>query len=56
MFGSFFYFIMYTDELPDIGKEDESAMAQHLLVAADKYNLETLKPMCMKHKLYMEAH
>ena len=45
VFGALLTF-MYTDELPDMGKEDESAMAQHLLVAADKYNLERLKLMC----------
>nr|CAB3494688.1 unnamed protein product [Digitaria exilis] len=38
---------MYTDDLPDTIKEqEESAIAQHLLVAADKYNLERLKLIC----------
>ncbi|KAK3153733.1 hypothetical protein QOZ80_2BG0180410 [Eleusine coracana subsp. coracana] len=37
---------VYTDVLPDgpdVKKQDEVAMAQHLLVAADRYNLERLK-------------
>uniref|UniRef100_A0A453LR78 BTB domain-containing protein n=1 Tax=Aegilops tauschii subsp. strangulata TaxID=200361 RepID=A0A453LR78_AEGTS len=37
---------MYTDALPDMKQEEEYAMAQHLLVAADKYNLERLKLIC----------
>ncbi|CAN6288197.1 unnamed protein product [Urochloa humidicola] len=37
---------MYTDNLPEMKEQDESAMAQHLLVAADKYNLERLKLIC----------
>ncbi|KAL6883421.1 hypothetical protein ACP4OV_010835 [Aristida adscensionis] len=40
---------VYTDELPDFSgmeKQEESAMAQHLLVAADKYSLERLKLIC----------
>ncbi|TVU30637.1 hypothetical protein EJB05_22268, partial [Eragrostis curvula] len=37
---------MYTDEFPEMGIGEESAMAQHLLVAADKYNMERLKLVC----------
>ncbi|CAL4933466.1 unnamed protein product [Urochloa decumbens] len=40
---------MYTDTLPDFQdtkKKEEAAMAQHLLVAADRYNLERLKLIC----------
>jgi speckle-type POZ protein len=34
---------MYTDKLPDMKEQEESAMAQHLLVAADRYNLEEIE-------------
>ncbi|CAL4941857.1 unnamed protein product [Urochloa decumbens] len=37
---------IYTDTLPDMEEKEESAMAQHLLVAADRYNLERLKLIC----------
>ncbi|KAL6643083.1 hypothetical protein ACP70R_021264 [Stipagrostis hirtigluma subsp. patula] len=37
---------MYTDALPEIKKEEDYAMAQHLLVAADRYNHERLKLIC----------
>ncbi|CAN6311129.1 unnamed protein product [Urochloa humidicola] len=37
---------MYTDNLPAMKEQDESAMLQHLLVAADRYNLERLKLIC----------
>ncbi|VAH84248.1 unnamed protein product [Triticum turgidum subsp. durum] len=36
----------YTDSLPVTEKEDEDVMYQHLLVAADRYNMERLKSIC----------
>ncbi|KAM3354592.1 hypothetical protein ACQJBY_025355 [Aegilops geniculata] len=36
----------YTDSLPVTAKEDEDVMCQHLLVAADRYNMERLKTIC----------
>ncbi|XP_052168940.1 BTB/POZ and MATH domain-containing protein 1-like [Oryza glaberrima] len=37
---------VYTDSLPEMKKTDEAVMCQHLLVAADRYNLERLKLIC----------
>ncbi|CAD6213763.1 unnamed protein product [Miscanthus lutarioriparius] len=37
---------IYTDTLPETKDGEECAMAQHLLVAADRYNLERLKLIC----------
>ncbi|CAL4979521.1 unnamed protein product [Urochloa decumbens] len=39
---------IYTDSLPEMEKGDASAMAQHLLVAADRYSVERLKEACFK--------
>ncbi|TKW02952.1 hypothetical protein SEVIR_7G045600v4 [Setaria viridis] len=43
-------FFVYTDSLPELNGEAEGGMSQHLLVAADRYNLERLKLIC-EHKL-----
>ena len=45
MFRAVLHFI-YTDSLPVVDKDDTVAMSQHLLVAADRFNLERLKLMC----------
>jgi hypothetical protein len=42
-------FFVYTDSLPEMNSEEEAAMFQHLLVAADRYDLERLKLIC-EHK------
>jgi speckle-type POZ protein len=50
VFKAMLHFI-YTDTLPEMDKGDDTvAMAQHLLVTADRYDLERLKLMC-EHKL-----
>ena len=51
VFKALLYFV-YTDSLPGTTKnteeedEEEDVMSQHLLVAADRYNLERLKLLC----------
>ncbi|CAN6381821.1 unnamed protein product [Urochloa humidicola] len=37
---------IYTDSLPAMGAGEKMAMAQHLLVAADRYDLKRLKLVC----------
>ncbi|CAL4986660.1 unnamed protein product [Urochloa decumbens] len=37
---------IYTDSLPAMDEAEEVVMAQHLLVAADRYDLKRLKLMC----------
>ncbi|CAL4979496.1 unnamed protein product [Urochloa decumbens] len=47
VFKAFLHFI-YTDSLPALegGGEDKAVMAQHLLVAADRYGMERLRLIC----------
>ncbi|CAN6282368.1 unnamed protein product [Urochloa humidicola] len=53
VFKALLYFI-YTDLFPKMteeegeGDQDEDVLCQHLLVAADRYNLERLKLLCEK--------
>jgi speckle-type POZ protein len=45
VFRALLHFI-YTDTLPAVDEGGGAAMAQHLLVTADRYNLERLKLIC----------
>jgi speckle-type POZ protein len=45
VFKAMLHFI-YTDTMPEIDKEDVFVVTQHLLVAADRYDLERLKLIC----------
>ncbi|XP_062198300.1 BTB/POZ and MATH domain-containing protein 1-like [Phragmites australis] len=45
VFKALLHFV-YTDSLPEVGDGEAMAMAQHLLVAADRYSLERLKLIC----------
>ncbi|KAJ1295545.1 hypothetical protein BS78_01G232600 [Paspalum vaginatum] len=49
VFKALLYFV-YTDSLPKTEKADEEddVMSQHLLVAADRYNLERVKLICQE--------
>lgn len=47
VFKAMLHFI-YTDSLPHVDDGDAIGMAQHLLVAADRYNLERLKLICVQ--------
>lgn len=37
---------IYTDMLPEVNKKEEAAMSQHLLEAADRFNLQRLRLLC----------
>ncbi|CAO2142444.1 unnamed protein product [Urochloa humidicola] len=46
VFKVFLYFI-YTDSIPNMDEgEDKAVMAQHLLVVADRYGMESLRLIC----------
>jgi speckle-type POZ protein len=45
VFKAMLHFI-YADSLPEIDEDEIVEMSQHLLVAADRYNIERLKLMC----------
>lgn len=45
VFKAMIHFI-YTDTLPEMDKDDTMVMAQHLVVAADRYGMERLKLVC----------
>ncbi|OEL26556.1 hypothetical protein BAE44_0012425 [Dichanthelium oligosanthes] len=45
VFKAFLHFI-YTDSLPEVNEGDKVAMAQGLLVAADRYGMEKLEVIC----------
>nr|CAB3490357.1 unnamed protein product [Digitaria exilis] len=45
VFRAMLHFI-YTDSMPYIDKEEALVITEHLLVAADRYDLERLKLMC----------
>jgi speckle-type POZ protein len=45
VFKALLYFA-YTDSLLETKKEEEDVMCQHLLVAADRYNMQRLKLIC----------
>ncbi|XP_037427444.1 BTB/POZ and MATH domain-containing protein 2-like [Triticum dicoccoides] len=47
VFRALLHFI-YTDSLPEMDDGDSTAMAQHLLVAADRYDMERLKLICVE--------
>ncbi|KAL6907737.1 hypothetical protein ACP4OV_001907 [Aristida adscensionis] len=45
VFKAMLHFV-YTDSLPEIGHGERMVMAQHLLVAADRYGLDRMKLVC----------
>ncbi|XP_052137414.1 BTB/POZ and MATH domain-containing protein 1-like, partial [Oryza glaberrima] len=45
VFEAMLHFI-YNDSLPEVDDDEVVAMAQHLLVAADRYGMERLKLIC----------
>ncbi|KAG8090113.1 hypothetical protein GUJ93_ZPchr0011g28783 [Zizania palustris] len=58
VFNAMLHFI-YTDSLPEVDDDDEvAAMAQHLLVAADRYSLDMLKLVCEEETLcnHVDTH
>jgi speckle-type POZ protein len=50
VFKALLHFI-YTDSLPQMEEQEEAVMAQHLLEAADRYDMQRLKLIC-EEKLY----
>ncbi|GJN20637.1 hypothetical protein PR202_gb08037 [Eleusine coracana subsp. coracana] len=55
-FQAFLTFV-YTDSLPEMKREEEDAMYQHLLVAADRYGMERLKLLCEENLCnYITVH
>ncbi|XP_066374673.1 BTB/POZ and MATH domain-containing protein 2-like [Miscanthus floridulus] len=50
VFKALLHFI-YTDSLPQMEEQEEATMAQHLLEAADRYDMQRLKLIC-EEKLY----
>ncbi|GJM84603.1 hypothetical protein PR202_ga00288 [Eleusine coracana subsp. coracana] len=45
VFKAMLHFI-YTDSFPEMDKEEQVAMLQHLLEAADRFNVQRMKLMC----------
>jgi len=45
VFKTFLHFI-YNDSLPEMDEQEEALMAQHLLEAADRYDMQRLKLIC----------
>jgi len=54
VFKSLLYFV-YTDSLPEMTGAEESMMDEHLLAAADRFDLEELKLIC-EEKLIRELN
>ncbi|KAJ1276437.1 hypothetical protein BS78_05G214300, partial [Paspalum vaginatum] len=47
---------VYSDSLPEVDDDDVVGMAQHLLVAADRYSMQRMKVMCVAMLLkHMDA-